>query len=71
MFLKVNRELLYEGEQHRLGEGTVDDIIGAQLLTQRDDQLEVRGRKSHFEGRIVLLGPDVALNVLLRTVEVY
>ena len=65
MFLKVDRQLLYEGEQNRLGERAVDYIIRAQLLAQRDDKLEVRGREGNLKGRIVLLGSDVTLNVLL------
>ena len=65
MFLKVDRQLLYEGEQNRLGERAVDYIIRAQLLAQRDDKLKVRGREGNLKGRIVLLGSDVTLNVLL------
>jgi hypothetical protein len=40
--LKIDRELLYEGQQHWLGQATVENIIRAQLLAQGDDQLEVR-----------------------------
>ena len=58
LITQVNRQLLDEGEEHRLGEGArslVEHILRCHLLTEEEHQVEVRGREGQFKGTVDVL----------------
>lgn len=55
--VEICRQLLDEGEQHRLMQGAVglaEQLLGVDLLAQLDDQQQVRGGKRLLEGFVEL-----------------
>lgn len=66
--VEVDRQLLDEGEQHGLREGTgvlVEHLIQVHLLAEEHHQVEVRGREGQLKGCVGIVRGEQLVDFLL------